>query len=377
MRVLFCSLPPYGHVLPLVPLARACADAGHDVTFATGGPLLGRLPVPSLRAYPDRTLDDAEDEVKRRHPDLADVPPTEKWRFGLELFADVEYEALRAGVEPLIESQRPDVVVYEVYSVGAGAAALAAGVPAVAVGVSPWSFFFELLGRTVRERHEIDWPYAVFADTYLETFPPSTWPDDGGAVPRREALRPVAWSPTGSHVPPWLDGPHDRPRVYVTLGTVVFGATHALEAALAVLETHDVDVLVAVGPEGDVGALKGRGDRIRVERFVDQARVIPRVDIVVHHGGSGTALAAIAAGLPQVVMPQGADQFQNAEVLTSTGAARAFLPGMADDVLAEHIGAALTGDELKVAASKLAQEVSAMPPPAEVAGGLAALRSTR
>ena len=35
MRVLFSSTAGYGHFLPLVPLARAFADEGHNVAFAT------------------------------------------------------------------------------------------------------------------------------------------------------------------------------------------------------------------------------------------------------------------------------------------------------------------------------------------------------
>jgi UDP:flavonoid glycosyltransferase YjiC (YdhE family) len=181
----------------------------------------------------------------------------------------------------------------------------------------------------------------------------------------------VAWSPGDSHIPAWLSAEPERPRVYVTLGTVVFGATHAIDAALGVLDERDVDVLVAVGPEGDPDALKRRGERIRVERFVDQARVIPLVDAVVHHGGSGTALAALSAGLPMVVMPQGADQFQNAEALQAMGVARAFLPGMPADVLAEHIDGALTDPSMKAASRTFAAEIASMPSPADVAAGLA------
>ena len=371
MRVLFCTLPPYGHVLPLVPLAQAFALAGHDVKIATGGPLLGRLPVPTVGAYPDRTLDEAEAEVVRRHPELADVPATEKWRFGLELFGDVEYDTLRAGAERVIETERPDIVVYETYSVGAAAAAIAHDIPTVAVGVSPWSFFFDLLYRTVKERNGIEWRDTVLADLYLDTFPASTWSTENNAPSNRRPVRPVAWSPGEIPLPAWLTTERLRPRVYVTLGTVVFGATHALDAALGVLDERDVDVLVAVGPEGDPAAIRPRGARIRVERFVDQARVIPRVDAVVHHGGSGTALAALTAGLPMVVMPQGADQFQNADALAAMGVARAFLPGMGDDALAEHVDAALTDHEMKAASGKLAREIAATPSPAEVASDLA------
>jgi UDP:flavonoid glycosyltransferase YjiC (YdhE family) len=97
------------------------------------------------------------------------------------------------------------------------------------------------------------------------------------------------------------------------------------------------------------------------------------MDAVVHHGGAGTALAAMGAGLPQVVMLRGADQFQNAELLATTGAARAFLPGMARDVLSQHIVEALTDKAMKGSAVKLAEEMAARPSPAEVAKGLPGL----
>ena len=45
MRVVFASLPAFGHLYPLLPLALACRDAGHEVTVATGAPFLGQLPL--------------------------------------------------------------------------------------------------------------------------------------------------------------------------------------------------------------------------------------------------------------------------------------------------------------------------------------------
>src|SRR4051794_15121667 len=217
MQVVFCSLPHFGHVLPLVPLAQACADAGHQVTFATGGPLIGRLPVPTAHVYPDRRLDDAEAEVIRRHPELSDVPPQEKWRFGLELFADVENETFRAGIDPLLAQQHADLVVYHVYTVAAGAAAVAHGVPAVAVGVRPWSSFFDLLHRTVADRQEIDWGEPVLADADLDGFQPSSWSAAPSPPRTRRPVRPVPWSPPGSALPSWITAERRRPRVYVTL----------------------------------------------------------------------------------------------------------------------------------------------------------------
>ena len=59
---------------------------------------------------------------------------------------------------------------------------------------------------------------------------------------------------------------------------------------------------------------------------IDQVSVLGHVDLVVHHGGSGTLLGAVQHGLPQVVVPQGADQFWSGNRLVEQGVARFVLP---------------------------------------------------
>jgi hypothetical protein len=39
MRVLFTTTPGLGHVNPMMPLARAFLDRGHDVLWAAAGPV--------------------------------------------------------------------------------------------------------------------------------------------------------------------------------------------------------------------------------------------------------------------------------------------------------------------------------------------------
>ena len=46
------------------------------------------------------------------------------------------------------------------------------------------------------------------------------------------------------------------------------------------------------------------------------------VEAVVTHGGSGTTLGALAHGLPLLVVPQGADQYANADAVVAAGAGR-------------------------------------------------------
>ena len=85
-------------------------------------------------------------------------------------------------------------------------------------------------------------------------------------------------------------------------------------------------------------------------------------------------LSALEVGLPQLLIPQGADQFINAEILTAAGAARA-LPN--DAQLPAAIGEAvqeLLGDSPeRQVATRLRDEIAAMPSPAEVVPALVRL----
>jgi hypothetical protein len=49
------------------------------------------------------------------------------------------------------------------------------------------------------------------------------------------------------------------------------------------------------------------------------AAVLPKTSVLVHHGGLGTAQAALAAGRPQILLPQHLEQFTTAEQLRKLG----------------------------------------------------------
>ena len=180
-------------------------------------------------------------------------------------------------------------------------------------------------------------------------------------------IRSVAYNETTSGVPAWLFGPRTRPRIYLTLGTVSFGAVEVLSRAIAEIAPLGVDVLVTVGPEGEPAALGDVPDTVHVERFVAQSAVLQLVDLIVHHGGTGTVMGALEAGLPQLLLPQGADQFFNAEILTTTGAAQA-LPNDAQQpgAISEAVRKLLGDSVERQTARRLRDEIAAMPSPAEV-----------
>jgi UDP:flavonoid glycosyltransferase YjiC (YdhE family) len=318
MRVLFAGLASVGHTYPLIPLATAVRDAGHEVHFAAG------------------------EEV---HAALAGLNPFRP--------ADSFYEVYAEDLAPELARLRPDLVVHGWGVPGAAVAAERAGIPGV------WHGF----GRMIPAGIGLELPVGS-GRPHLDICPPSLQDKDFLATEDRIALRPVPWTAPGAA--PVRRG--SRPLVYLTFGTA-FGTPEVLTTAVEGLAMLDVDVVVATGrvrPEelGDVPA------GVTVRSWVPQADLLPVVDVVVHHGGSGTTLGALAAGVPQLVLPQGADQFANAEALTAAGAALRLLP--AELTVAAVARQTLTlsatsGNDHRDAARAVAEEIARMPSPAEVA----------
>ena len=105
---------------------------------------------------------------------------------------------------------------------------------------------------------------------------------------------------------------------------MIFGLfATAVEAAREL----DVRVVVTLGPGHDPESLGRQPENVRIVEFIPQETLLPECAAVVSHVGSGTFLAAIAAGVPPVLLPQAADQFLNAEAGAASGVGLALRPG--------------------------------------------------
>ncbi|WP_103354065.1 glycosyltransferase [Amycolatopsis sp. CA-128772] len=358
MRILFTCRPAYGHLFPLLPLALAAKAAGHDVVFGTGEAFVPKVRDLGFEAHRAGIgIAEAETEAKRRHGEDAGFVDV-----GITMFGELLPQSLLDDLTPLLPKLRPGLVIYEMSDVGAGIAARRAGLPAVSVVIGR-SMPPELLA-VAAERLRPLWG-ALPADALLGDACVDVWPDslrDPGtaAVPTTFRMRPTPFDPD---VPlPPLPGDF----VYLTLGTVVYGATQLLRGAIHALSRLDVDVLVALGP-GDPAELGPLPDRVRVAGFVPQAEVLKHASLVVHHGGTGTTLAALGAGLPQLILPQGADQFANADALSSLGAAKALVgDAVRMDAIETAARTLLSDPEPREIAQRVAREIAGMPSPEQV-----------
>ena len=107
---------------------------------------------------------------------------------------------------------------------------------------------------------------------------------------------------------PWFPADQLRdPVLYVSLGTVFKAAPQLLRTIATALAPLGGTVLVATG-QTDPAALDPLPANVLVRRSVPQPDVLARAAMFVTHGGMNSVNEAMYAGVPMLVVPQGADQ---------------------------------------------------------------------
>jgi UDP:flavonoid glycosyltransferase YjiC (YdhE family) len=335
VRILFSGCPGYGHLHPMLPLARAAVRAGHDVAVATGPDLAAHLAGRGYETWAvGPTFAESWDERNAALPDLDTIPP-ERY-ISLDIGVLFGASAVKRAVDlvPRAEAWRPDLVIHETVEFAAAIAARRTGARHVThgIGVALPAPMRAVLGAAMGEVyarwHSPHLADAVFAAPYLDIWPPALRPAGEPAFANVVPLRayPGEILPT-DRLPAALAARTTADVAYLTLGTIFHTAPGVFEACLAGLRDLPVDVVVTVGRDGDPARLGPQPPSVVVERYVPQALLLPRCRLVISHGGAGTLLGAFAHGLPQLIIPQAADQFLNAAVAQSAGAAIALMPG--------------------------------------------------
>lgn len=367
----FAASPAYGHLFPMLPLAEAVHRQGARVQVAVGPPFLDTLPLPTVRGTTlDPTAVDVRAWTMHRYPAVAEDMAT-RW---VPAFFGVAHglatvEALRRAWG----SERPDLVVFDTANPGAAVVADELGIPSMMFGV--FHYFvpaLDLPGVTRRALEDPDAPpWAPLTSPpaprpYIDPVPPSlqlgpVTDHPGEVVP----IRTSPWQDPATASSPLPGRRGRRPLAYVTFGTVV-GAAEVFRSV--VTEAARVaDVIASTGPTLDPDVLTGLPDTVTSVPFVPAGRVLEQADIVLHHGGLGTTLAAAARGVRQVVVPQVGDQFGNAQAVVKAGVGVALPSSPSPTQIGQAVQHLLDDDETRQASTRLAGQIAAAPAPDVVA----------
>jgi len=380
MKVLVVSTPLSGHLNPLLPVVEALLSRGDEVVVATGVDAATTVENCGARfsaagagdgawfeRLRDRTRGNPGDGIAAERINHYFVPRL----FGEIAAADMIDDVLACG-----RDLEPDLVIFENYALAGPLAAELLGVPGVThlVGPMPDQEVYVLANDAVSPLwcsfgRDVPGLAGVYRDLTIEICPPSLEPNE---VPRGEvlALRPSPLADRAATPPP-------RPLVYVTFGTFFNVNLDPFRVVLDALADEPVDIVMTVGEHQDPAALSPFPPNARVERFVPQASLLPQTAVVIHHGGAGTTFGALAHGVPQVIIPQGADNFDHAAMCTRAGNAVTILPGHVDPTaVANAVHRVLREPGYADAARTTAAEIEAMPGPDAVADALRAYATT-
>ncbi|MFC7546097.1 glycosyltransferase [Plantactinospora sp. GCM10030261] len=357
MRILFVAVPLAGHLYPMAPLASALRETGHEVLLAAGGDAIAPPPAGHAVAdiAPGIDMKRIALRLALRHPALARAELAGRaGTRAARLFFGAVNDRLAGPVLDLAERWKPDLVVHEPLAPVGGLVAARLGVAAVLHGnvLFDERALTEDVAGASREIGDLPPSGAVL------TLTPASLVGPRAAQP----LRPVPHG-VGGEVPDWLATPTTRPRILVTRSTVAGPPIgDPMPATLAAAADVDAEFVMVRPPERLVRR-RGLPANVRTVDWLPFAAALPYFAAVVHHGGAGTLLAALAAGVPQLVVPGAGDRRRHAELVAARGAGLA-VP--ARKITADRLRRLATDPALGAAAAQVRDEIAAMPAPADV-----------
>ena len=330
MRVLFSSTRGTGHLQPLLPYAKALVAKGHDVLVAGPQDFSGALQTAGLKHAP--FAHPGDEGLAPFWARLRLVSAEQQTAVVIrEIFAGANAQAAFPGVSDTIRAWQPHLIVRESAEFSALVAAEVAGVPHVRVAVHQRGVEERICSLAAEPIDSLRQTAGLPADTGAalraeKTF--TSFPESFEGPPAAEAARPVyrvgpITELTSAASSAWQPNPDGLPLVYITFGTVattVPVAQQLYRTAIAAVADLPVRVLLTTGRGFDVAILGRVPANVQVEAWVPQAEVFRHTAVMVCHGGSGTVLGGLAAGIPQVVVPLGADQPLNAQSIAAIGA---------------------------------------------------------
>jgi hypothetical protein len=365
----------------LVPFAQALQVSGHEVRVAAPasfGEAVGFADL-HLEPFDDASLDSLGGVFAR----LPGLSMLEANRVVVrDLFAGLDARAALPGLRALVDRWSPEVVLREPGEFASYVVAEEHGIPHVQVSAGLdrlFDTFFEAVEGAWDQLGAPNGPAGLSTAPRWTLLPGSFDSPSQVASGGPQRFRQGAESAKTPALPDWW-GASGLPLIYVTFGSVaasigVFPQMYA--ATLEALADTPARVLITLGrgadPE-DLGPLPGN---THAEQWWPQEEVMPHAALVVSHGGAGTTLAALAAGVPQVIVPLFAfDQFATALRVSEVGVGAA-VPGRSDlletapsmtvgspalfEELRQTVTIALNDEALRQRAAAVAVEVAALP----------------
>jgi MGT family glycosyltransferase len=349
-----------GTVPPELGVVRRLVERGHDVTVLAEDSMAPEVHASGARMRRWTTAPNRPD----RRPEH---DPIRDWEIKnpLQMFDRLMDTAFvgpapryAADLADAIAEQRPDVVLCSLFALGAMIGAEAAGIPYVvlmpnaypmpAEGAPPFGMGLQpargplgrlrdraiyRMNRRLWDRKALSRGNALRAElglapmrhatdqihcAKLELVMTSADFDFPAKLPATARyVGPVLDDPSWSE--PWTPPPGDDPLVLVGLSSTYQDHVGCLQRIADALEALPVRAVITTGQGVDPSAVTA-STSVSVVRSAPHNQVLEHAAVTITHGGHGTVMKSLAAGVPMLLLPHGRDQADNAARVTARGA---------------------------------------------------------
>ncbi|MFJ2434961.1 macrolide family glycosyltransferase [Streptomyces anulatus] len=342
------GIPIVSHVLPGLGIVRELVARGHRVTYANDPVVADRIEatgaelVPCTSVLPvadnnwptdpvaamDLFLDEAMQALPQLHA-AYDHDPADLYLYDIGAYAA---RALAESQERPLLQLSPSFVAWEGYE--EEVAAHLRGLPGAPAYRERFGRWLAGCGATTLDVDAFSGPPARALALIPEAMQPSADRVDTGAV---TFVGPCfdAHADTGR----WTR-PEDAEKVLlISLGSAY---THRPEFYRQCLAAYGNlpgwHVVLQIGRHTDPHELGDIPPNVELHSWVPQRAILEQADAFVTHAGMGGCGEGLLAGVPMIAVPQGAEQFMNADRLVELGVARRI---DAPDATADTLRAAL------------------------------------
>lgn len=314
--IFFFSLPAHGHVNPTLPLVRELTSRGHHVLYYDVEAFREKIEAAGAQFVPiDAYMPPAPEDIDRRAgKDFASL---------IEMAADLTL-SLNERVAQDVAEHHPACVVGDSVCIWGKLLARRHGLPFICSTTTfafndqsarlmkrqPGEVLRMLLGmprmarklRQLRE-HGHDAP-DVISLIGNDTKTPTIVYTSRLFQPMAEAFGDSYAFVGPSVMQRYPRRPHDRPLVYVSLGTVLNNAPDFYRSALQALSGMDCDAILSIGDAVDPAALGPVPGNVRIFPRVNQLEVLAGADVFLTHCGMNSVSESLLCGVPMVLFPQ-------------------------------------------------------------------------
>jgi MGT family glycosyltransferase len=371
MRVVIVTWSGGGASQPALGLGRRLAARGHDVRVIAPDAFAGRVSAAGCRLRPippELEFDPSAGAMVEDQPDYC-----------VELFFG---RRLPAFVAAELDSEPADLVVVDYLLRTVSCMLEARDVPVVMLRHMTYRHGNSTVGESEDEWGQ-RWQYRLTNEARLEMGlqPLPVGPETLAIALGRRADRVIVaipreldpWPTTPEHVvhvgplseetpaggwnSPWAaDDP--RPLVVISMSTMYMRHEAILARAAQAAAAGGARVLALAGFELDTNTVAVPPDVV-LRSYVPHVDVLPHASLVVTHGGIGTLIAALTAGVPTVCVPLGRDQHVNAQQAQELGVSITVTADSDEQAFRTAIDTALASPRLARSAQSLARGLAA------------------